>query len=336
MNITDNFALKKHNTFGLDVKANLFVEIKQISDLLDFCRSQYIDVSPRLILGGGSNILFTSDFEGLIIHSRISGLEIIEEDKEMVIIKVGSGIEWDDLVDYCVNKGWGGLENLSDIPGNVGAAPVQNIGAYGVEAKDSITRVDAFDLKSSSVVSFNNKECRFDYRYSIFKETQHKDLFITHVTFKLLKNHILNTQYGRISEELAGIENPTIVNVRRVIKEIRGSKLPSTDELGSAGSFFKNPVVDSSVFFNLEKLYPSIPSYKLDNNKVKIPAAWLIEQSGMKGYRNGSVGTYKNQPLVIVNYGGGTGSDIVNLSQLIQSKVREKFEINLEPEVCFV
>lgn len=336
MNVKKEFSLKDYNTFNIDVKANVFVQIKQLSDLLEFYNSEYCSLKPRLILGGGSNILFTSDFKGVIVHSQISELNIIEENDDTVVIKVGSGIVWDDLVGYCVDKGWGGIENLSDIPGNVGAAPVQNIGAYGVEAKDSILLVDAFDLKSKSILNFNNKECRFGYRYSIFKEAQHQDLIITHVTFKLSKNPVLNTQYGKVQEELSKYNEPNIVNLREVIRNIRGSKLPSTQELGSAGSFFKNPVIDSDLYAELLQNFPEIPSYKQDNNKVKIPAAWLIEQAGMKGYRQGDVGTYKNQPLVIVNYGNGTGSDIDRLSTLIKSKVFEKFKIQLEPEVCFV
>ncbi len=336
MNIKKEISLKEYNTFNIDVKANAFIEIKQISDLLEFCNSEYSAMEPKLILGGGSNILFTEDYKGIIIHSQISDLDIIEEDEKSIIIKVGSGVVWDDLVGYCVEKGWGGIENLSDIPGNVGAAPVQNIGAYGVEAKDAIIKVDAFDLRNSSVVCFNNKDCQFGYRYSIFKEAKHKNLFLTHVTFKLSKQHTLITQYGKVQEELKKYDEQTIRNLRKVIKNIRGSKLPPTDELGSAGSFFKNPVIENSHYKELLHKFPTIPSYKLENNMVKIPAAWLIEKSGMKGYRKGNVGTHKNQPLVIVNYGAGTGSEIIELSELIRSKIFEMFKVQLEPEVCFV
>lgn len=331
-----DYSLKPHNTFNINANAKYFVEIKQISDLVDFCKSEYYSFEPRLILGGGSNILFTGDYKGLILHSTITEIDILSENNEEIEIKVGSGIEWDDLVGYCVNKGWGGLENLSDIPGKVGAAPVQNIGAYGVEAKDSISRVDAFDLKSKAIVSFNNNDCKFGYRHSVFKEPGHEGLVITHVSFRLSKKHILNTSYGKVEEEITKKSERTIAALRAVIKEIRRSKLPSTSEIGSAGSFFKNPVIANEKFSKLKKTYPGIPSYKLENNLVKIPAAWLIEQCGMKGYKHGDAGTYKNQPLVIVNYGNARGSEIAELSALIRTKVAEKFSIQLEPEVCFI
>lgn len=336
MIIRKEYSLKPHNTFNIDASSKHFIEIKQISDLIEYCHSEYYKIEPRLILGGGSNILFTEDYKGLILHSTITEIDILRENDEEIEIKVGSGIEWDDLVGYCVAKGWGGLENLSDIPGKVGAAPVQNIGAYGVEAKDTIIRVDAFDMKSKAIVSFNNSDCKFGYRYSVFKEPGHEGLFITHVSFRLSKKHVLNTSYGRVEEEIAKKSERTISSLREVIKDIRGSKLPSTKELGSAGSFFKNPVIESTQFSELQNIFPDIPSYKLDNNRVKIPAAWLIEHTGMKGYKSGDAGTFKNQPLVIVNYGNATGKQIAELAALIKSKVEAKFSIQLEPEVCFV
>jgi UDP-N-acetylmuramate dehydrogenase len=281
-------------------------------------------------------MLFTNDFNGVILHSKIEGIKIIKETNSEVILKVGSGIVWDDLVDYCVKKNWGGIENLSNIPGCVGAAPVQNIGAYGVEAKDSILEVEAYDIESKETIKFNNNDCEFGYRKSIFKRKEFYDIFITHVTFQLSKNPKLITKYGNISKELKNFEEQNIQTLRAAIIKIRGSKLPSTDEIGNAGSFFKNPIIDRGFYDAISKKHPEMPSFDLDANLVKIPAAWLIEHAGLKGYSNANVGTFENQPLVIINRGNAKGKEIVDFSEEIKQKVYDKFSIQLEAEVCII
>ncbi len=336
MTIKENFSLQSYNTFNINAKADYFIEIDTPEDLKNFSSSGLSQIKKRLILGGGSNILFTKDFDGVILHSEITTTEVVEENNGEVFVRVGSGVNWDDFVAYCVKRNWGGIENLSDIPGNTGAAPVQNIGAYGVEAKDCIVYVETFDLNTTEQRKIKNVECKFDYRYSIFKEPEAKDLFITYVTFRLSKSPTLKTTYGKIKEELNKYKEKNIASLREAIINIRCSKLPSTDELGSAGSFFKNPVIGLQKLNAIQSDYPEIPFYELNNKKYKIPAAWLIETSGLKGYKTNNVGTYPKQPLVIVNYGNANGSEVVKLARFIQAEVLRIFDIKLEPEVCFV
>ncbi len=335
MIIKEKFSLKKYNTFGIEATAKYFIEIEEPVQLYELANSDVFQKTPFFILGGGSNVLFRNNFEGIIIHSKINTIEVIEEDEDSIIVKAGSGVIWDDFVAWCVDKNLGGTENLSDIPGSIGAAPVQNIGAYGTEAKDIIYLVEAYSLLENKFVSFKNEECKFSYRWSIFKENGYKHFFITQVTFKLSKKPILNTSYGKIEEELFKYDEKSIKTIRKAIIDIRRSKLPSVQEIGSAGSFFKNPVVDIETAEKLIQLDPTIPHYP-EKGMVKISAAWLIEKSGLKGYRAGDTGTYKNQPLVIVNYGNATGQEIADLSDHIRQIVLNKFGLLLEPEVCFV
>lgn len=336
MIIHQNFPLKEYNSFGIEAYAAYFTEFYDMDDILEFQLSEFLHLKPQLILGGGSNLLFTSDFSGLVIHSAITDLENVKEDEQYVYVKAGSGVIWDELVEYATSNNLGGIENLSDIPGLVGAAPVQNIGAYGTEAANTIYEVHAWDFKQQKLISLNNKDCKFGYRYSIFKEESHKYFFITHVVFRLTKNPKLETSYGPVESELKKFNERNIRTLRQAIINIRRSKLPPTNELPSAGSFFKNPVLKSSQAEELLKTYPDMPIYPQPQSLTKVPAAWLIEQSGLKGIRKGAVGTYPKQPLVIVNYGSAKGQEIVQFSNYIREKVNEKFSIELEPEVCFI
>lgn len=336
MNIQKDKSLLEYNTLKVNAFTDFFCKIESESDLYELYQTDVFKANKKLILGGGSNLLFTKDFTGLTIHSSIDIIELIEENKHNVRVKVGSGVEWDNFVDFCVQRNWGGIENLSDIPGRVGAAPVQNIGAYGVEAKDSILSVIAFNLENGEKKIFSNTECNFGYRSSIFKQNDFKKYFISHVIFQLSKKPVLKTSYGIIEEELKKHKELNIQALRNIIIEIRQSKLPSVEKIASAGSFFKNPVIEETLAQKIKSDFPDMPEYNAGKNLSKIPAAWLIEKSGLKGYSNGKVGTYQLQPLVIINNGQATGKDIVEFSQLIQSSVKAKFNIYLEPEVCFI
>ncbi len=335
MEILKDTSVKAYNTFGIDAKTKYLVKINNTEAITKFIDSGLASENNTFILGGGSNILFTQDFPGVLIHSTIDTIELIDQDHEYVYIKCGSGVNWDTFVDYCVNKGWGGIENLSDIPGNIGATPVQNIGAYGVEAKDVIFKAEAINLINGETKEFSNADCRFAYRHSYFKEKGSENLFISHVTFRLTKKHTLITHYGNLEEELKKYSNPGIKELREIIVKTRQSKLPSTDKLGSAGSFFMNPVVPDSLAKDLLKAYPDMPQYKYTDTKKKLSAAWLIDHAGLKGTRHGDVGTYPNQALVIVNYGKASGKNIVEFSSFIQKTVSEKYGIELKPEVIF-
>ena len=289
--------------------------------------------NETLILGGGSNILFTRDFEGLVIHNNIKGIEIIEEDDTSALVRVASGEVWQDFVEFALDHELGGVENLSLIPGTVGAAPIQNIGAYGVELKEVMVSLEAIEKATGRKQEFTNLECRFGYRDSIFKNELKDQFIITSVLFKLSKNADVNTSYGAINDvlEMKGIANPGIRDVSKAVIEIRQSKLPDPARIGNAGSFFKNPVVDKLDYEGLKTEFPEIPGYPAEST-VKIPAAWLIDQCGWKGYTRGNVGVHKNQPLVIVNYGGGTGAEIYDLAMEVRESVANKFGVGLEPE----
>jgi UDP-N-acetylmuramate dehydrogenase len=289
-----------------------------------------------LILGGGSNILFTNHFDGAIIHPAIDGIEIVSEDDTSVIIKAGAGVEWDSLVEYTVNKGLGGLENLSLIPGNVGASPIQNIGAYGVEAKDCIEIVEGIYIHTHKSFSLSKSECKFNYRDSIFKNDLRGKTIITYVSFKLLKTPLLVTHYGNLDVELEKLGGKSLANVRQAVINVRNSKLPDPKVLGNAGSFFKNPVVDISVVEELQKDYEKVPYYPVSDSYVKLPAGWLIEQCGWKGKKIGNVGVHKDQALVIVNYGGANGKEVIDLAHKVRHSVMEKFNVSLEMEVNVV
>jgi len=334
MNLLENFSLLKHNTFGIDVSAKFFFEFNNINQLIKFLKIKKIKSLNKFVIGGGSNLLFTQNYEGVIIHPQIKGIEIIEESNNYVLVKVGAGENWDNFVEYTIKKSWGGLENLSFIPGNVGASPVQNIGAYGVEAKDIIEKVDTININNQSAKTFNNQECEFEYRESIFKTKYANQFIVTHVYFKLSKtNHIFKINYGNIEQELNKYKELTISNIRNSIINIRSSKLPDPKELGNAGSFFKNPIISIEQINLLQLNYPEIPKYFISKTEVKVPAGWLIEKCGWKGKQIGNTGVHKDQSLVLVNYNKASGNEILQLANLIIDSVYKTFNILLQMEV---
>lgn len=337
MQISQNKSLKLHNTFGVNVKAKRFGTIKCIDDLtntLPLMREE----KALLFLGSGSNILFTKDYDGLVLNNQLRGKDIIHEDENGLVLQVSGGENWSDLVDYTVEMGWGGIENLSLIPGTVGAAPVQNIGAYGVELNELLIAVEAIEISSGNIHQFANIDCEFSYRSSIFKTSLRGKFFITSVLLKLSKKPVLNLSYTPLKKALSAL-NENEVNVQLVskaVKEIRRSKLPDPEELGNAGSFFKNPMVQFSKIEELISDYPEIPFYKVDDDTYKIAAGWLIEKSGWKGKRIGNAGVHAKQALVIVNYGGASGKEILQLSEKIKEDVKAKFNIGIVPEVTIL
>lgn len=335
MNVQQNISLKPYNTFGIDVKANQFVEINKQSDLKPILESNKL---PVLILGGGSNLLLTKDYDGLVVKNNIKGIELLEEDNDSVLLKVGAGENWHEFVMYCISNHYCGIENLSLIPGNVGASPMQNIGAYGVEVKDLITKVEAVNLKDFKVREFSNIECAFGYRTSIFKTSEKGNYFISAVTFKLSKTPNLNTSYGAIDGELKarGITNPTIKDVSDAVIAIRQSKLPDPSEIGNSGSFFKNPVVSVEMKNAILEKFENAPNYPQPDGTFKMAAGWLIEQCGWKGKMIKNFGVHDRQALVLVNHGGAKGSDIYQLSEDIIRSVKDKFNITLEREVNII
>ena len=333
MHIQHDISLKPYNTFGIDVTAKHFVSVSNISELKAVLSLE--EFPDKLILGGGSNMLLTKDQNKLVIHINLKGINIISQDDAFVMVKANAGENWHEFVLWCMKNNFGGIENLSLIPGNVGTAPIQNIGAYGVELKDTFVSCETLSLSNLAMQTFLKSECHFGYRDSIFK--QQKDQFIiTSVTFKLTKcHHQLNIKYGTISSELdlMGIDNPTIQDISKAVISIRESKLPNPKIIGNSGSFFKNPVISKSDFEKLLQNFPDVPSYSVSDNEVKVPAGWLIEKAGFKGKRFGAYGVHKNQALVLVNYGGAKGSDILKLSKLIQKTVFRLFNISIEAEV---
>lgn len=332
MEILENIDLSAFNTFGVKATAEYFSSFNCPEDLRALT-NEFVD-EPVFILGGGSNILFTKNVDGLVLHNRIGGIEVVNETLNEVWIKAGAGVVWHDLVMYCVNRNLGGLENLSLIPGSVGAAPMQNIGAYGVEIKDVFIELEAYHLKGKYVRTFNNAECHFGYRESVFKNEFKNQFVILSITCRLSKTPEFNISYGTIEKQLEemGVNELSVKAVSDAVIAIRQSKLPDPRIVGNAGSFFKNPVVEFSVFEELQKQQPDIPHYLL-NEGVKIPAAWLIEQCGFKGYRRGEVGCHKTQPLVIVNFGKATGEEIFRFSEDVIQEVLKRFDIRLSREV---
>lgn len=337
MQVAENFSLKQYNTFGVDVKARKFISVHSTDELRDVLQQAY--ASEIFVLGGGSNMLLTKDIDKTVIHIGLKGIELISESRDEVVLKVGAGENWHQFVLYCIGKGYGGLENLSLIPGNVGTAPVQNIGAYGVELKDRFDSCEAMRIQTLEVDTFSTEQCEFGYRNSVFKNKLKGEYIITSVNFRLSKrNHQLSTSYGAIQAELDkhNIKEPTIKNVSDAVVSIRQQKLPDPRELGNSGSFFKNPVIKETEFKKLQKQFPEMPFYALHANQIKIPAGWLIDQAGLKGYRQGDAAVHKNQALVLVNYGDATGQEILALSKEIQDKIFKKYGIKLEPEVNII
>lgn len=332
MNIQENISLKNYNTFGIDVTAKRFISIDSVYQLQELLKVE----KDIFLISGGSNMLLTKDIEKLVVHIDIKGVSIDQENENEVFLTVNAGENWHEFVLWCVDNNYGGLENLSLIPGNVGTCPIQNIGAYGVEVKDTITKVEALHIETGKLVQFSNEECKFGYRNSIFKNEVKGKYIITSVSFKLTKqNHNFNTSYGAIETELTSknIAKPNLKNISDAVIAIRKSKLPDPKEIGNSGSFFKNPVITKAHFLTLQKTYPEIPSYIVSENQVKVPAGWLIEKAGFKGKRFGDFGVHKKQALVLVNYNNATGKDIYNLAETIQKEIKSKFEIKLEIEV---
>jgi UDP-N-acetylmuramate dehydrogenase len=373
MHLDQKVSLKSLHTFGMEVEARYFVEAKTHSEVLTLLNYRHMIHMPILFLGGGSNVLFTRDFTGIVIRINSKGIVIREQDENHVLVTAEAGENWDEFVQHCVNNGWAGLENLSLIPGTVGAAPIQNIGAYGVEVKDLISSVQAVEIDSGRQRRFSNTECQFGYRDSIFKRALSGKVIILNVTFKLIKvtasqtsketgKSVLRLDYGDIRGELhgQGITDPTIRDVREAVCNIRRRKLPDPAEVGNAGSFFKNPVIDKELLVSLQDRFPEMPFYpqlpekkpvpveianpgdhvkvekSMDFDQVKVPAAWLIEQCGWKGFRRGDAGVHPNQPLVLVNYGDAAGQQILELANQIMESVWQKFNIRLETEVNII
>ena len=335
MKIQEKVSLRPYNTFGLEVNAARFAEVSSVAELRELILDPALKSLPKFILGGGSNILFTQDFNGLIIRNRIRGIEITDETDDHGRVKAGAGEVWHSFVLWTLDHNLAGLENLSLIPGSVGAAPIQNIGAYGVEIKDTFYELEAMSLEDGSLTTFSREECKFGYRDSIFKREAKNKFVIVSVTFQLSKKPALNTSYGAIEQELKAmnVQNAGISEISQAVINIRSSKLPDPAKIGNAGSFFKNPEVEISIFEKLKSEYPDLVGYKTGNNKMKLAAGWLIEQCGWKGKVSGHVGMHKQQALVLVNYGGATGSELIQHARAVQSSVREKFGVELEMEV---
>ena len=334
MQTLTDFSLKHHNTFGIDVRAEKFIRVQDIEELKALLKKTYS--SELFILGGGSNMLLTKDIEKTVVHIDLKGIEVREENEEEVVVAAMAGENWHQFVLFCIDHNFGGIENLSLIPGNVGTAPIQNIGAYGVEIKDSFEECTALDIQTLELRKFSREDCKFGYRDSIFKNSAKGKYIITEAVFRLKKkNHHLNTSYGSIGEYLLqkGIDKPGIKDVSNAVIEIRQSKLPDPRVLGNSGSFFKNPVVSRNFLQQLQKKHPEMPFYVIDDQQVKIPAGWLIDKAGLKGYRKGDAGVHKKQALVLVNYGNATGKEILELAGFVQHKVLELFGIEIEPEV---
>lgn len=359
--ISENISLKDRNTFRIDIKTRYWAEISQPEQMTDLMETEIYQGYNHYLLGGGSNILFADDYQGLIIKVSIPGIEVLAENDNTVEIRAGAGVSWDELVGHCISRNWGGIENLTMIPGLTGAAPIQNIGAYGSEIKDTFVQLDALNLLTGEMESFDKRMCRFGYRDSIFKQTHKGRYLITHVVLRLNKKPQANTDYGSIRQVLHdwGVTRPAISDVSRAVRHIRSSRLPNPQVTGNAGSFFKNPVIPASRFEALLEKWPDMPHYpanppdeksgtraesqnggRQDENKalewVKIPAAWLIEQCGFKGSRNGDAGVHKEHALILVNHGNASGKEILSLAETIKTGVHGRFGIRLEPEVNII
>ena len=335
MRIEQNYSLAEHNTFHLPVKTRWFMEYASEEELGRILRDEYFQECFSMHIGRGSNLLFINDFNGIILHSCIKGFELLEETDTSVSLRIGAGEKWDDVVAYAVERGWGGIENLSLIPGEMGAAAVQNIGAYGMEIKDVIERVEAYNQLSFEKRVFSREECTYGYRDSYFKDEQHDPYIITYVTIRLAKQPAYVLDYGNLRAHLA--DQPiSLRSIREAVIAIRKEKLPDPDQLGNAGSFFKNPLISLKQFEELKQRYPNMPSYPASEQQVKVPAGWLIEACGFKGKQHGPVGVYEKQALVLVNLGEATGHGIALVAESIRAAVNDRFGIDLMPEVKYV
>jgi UDP-N-acetylmuramate dehydrogenase len=335
MQIQENISLKPFNTFNIDVKARRFARFSGVDELGELLQGER---GPRLVLGGGSNILLTRDFDGLVLKNEVRGIELVHEDEEHVYVRAGAGENWHAFVQYCLGRNWAGLENLSLIPGNVGATPMQNIGAYGVEIAEVFWNLEAWHIADRKLVNFTSGECQFGYRESVFKNVYKDQFVILSVTYRLRKKPIFHTSYGSIREELErmGVNELSIQAISQAVIHIRSSKLPDPAQLGNAGSFFKNPEVSAGKFDELKQQFPGIVGYPLLQGGFKLAAGWMIEQCGWKGFREGDAGVHERQSLVLVNYGGASGNAIYALSERIQNSVKEKFGVELEREVNII
>lgn len=339
MQIIENKSLKEYNTFHLEAAARYFIEVSSINELSELLSDPQWKNTPKLVLGGGSNVLLTKDINALVIRIAIKGKEIIQEDSEIIRLKVGAGETWHEFVLYCVESGYAGIENLSLIPGTVGAAPMQNIGAYGVEIKEVFEELECIEIETGKIHQFTKDECRFGYRESIFKNEVKDKYIITSVTFRLSKTPEFKISYGDIQKTLEAndVKEISIQQISRAVIQIRKSKLPDPAELGNAGSFFKNPEIPTVDYERLKLKYPELPGYPTASVDVtKVPAGWLIEKAGWKGYREGQAGVHEKQALVLVNYGGATGNQIKELAKKVQDSVWQNFSIQLSTEVNFI
>lgn len=336
--ILTNHSLLPYNTFGIEAQAAYFSTLHHVEEIKEIIEHQKLLKKPLFILGGGSNILCTQDLDAWVIYNQMKGVKILQEDAQSVWVEVGAGEVWHEWVLYAIEKGWSGIENLSLIPGTVGAAPMQNIGAYGVEVKDCIASVHFYDFEQQKMRQLDKNDCHFDYRTSIFKTTLKNKIIITSVVFQLSKCPVLHLDYGAIRQELSdkNIEHPSIQDVSNAVIRIRQSKLPDPKVIGNAGSFFKNPIISSAHFLDLQSKYPNIPHYLINEKMVKVPAGWLIEQAGWKGYREKDFGVHQKQALVLVNYGKASGKEIYQLSNDIIQSIQNKFSIVLEREVNII
>jgi UDP-N-acetylmuramate dehydrogenase len=334
LQIEELVSLKPYNTFGVDVRADYLITLNNDEDVKRLLRENYLRANRFFILGGGSNVLFVGNYKGIVIHPGMRGIKVLSEDDNHVEVWVAAGEDWDNFVAYAVAQGWGGIENLSGIPGQVGSAPIQNIGAYGVEVKDTILSVEGYMLDNHESFRLNNFDCEFGYRTSIFKTRLAGRCLITAVVFRLTRNdHHYHLSYQGLSKAVEAYGNVNLTNIRQAVLLTRNSKLPDPQKIGNAGSFFKNPVIGQGKAFLLKSEYPDIPMYEHEKGKYKLSAAWLIEKCGWKGYRKDDVGVYEKQALVLVNYGSASGEEILELGHQIQQSVREKFNIDLEMEV---
>lgn len=336
--IKQNVSLKPYNTFGIEASAKYFIEVTSLDELKDLLKDTSLKDIKKLFLGGGSNILLLNDYDGLVIKISIKGIEVIEDTIDYTILRAGAGEVWHEFVLYCIDQNLSGIENMSLIPGTVGAAPMQNIGAYGAEIKDTFHSLEALNLETLEIETFDTEKCRFGYRESFFKHEGKGKYVIVNVSFKLSKISQINVSYGAIQQTLneMNIQNPTIKDVSNAVISIRRSKLPDPAEIGNSGSFFKNPEIPRKQYLELKEKFPAIPGYEVSEEVVKVPAGWMIEQAGWKGKKIGEVGVHDKQALVLVNFGSGKGQEIADLAKEIQKSVKEKYGIEISPEVNFI
>lgn len=339
MELSKNFSLQKLNTFGLNVTAKFYSEVNSVEQAISIFSGGQLRQHKKMILGGGSNILFSENYyDGVVLKNNIQGIHVVKEDDQHFWVKAGGGVPWQELVENCLRANFGGIENLSLIPGTVGAAPIQNIGAYGVELKDVFEALESVEISTGEKRYFRREDCKFGYRDSVFKNELRDKYFISNVVLKLTKHPVINTSYGNIDQKLTEMykHHPDIRDVSDAIIQIRQSKLPDPAIVGNAGSFFKNPVISGNNFHNLKRLFPEVPAYDLEGGQKKIPAAWLIDMCQMKGFNHKGAAVHTNQPLVLINKKNATGKDLIELAGIIQNKVKEKFNIDLEPEVKII